>query len=215
MCGCVRWLMLCVSPRQTHMHSVTANVLFVLTVAALEFMQTAEAGTVRVSFLNNAASLEETIGILTNNGCGQEVTSVFRRVVDSYYAEGFQLDRSKFPESQRGVYSFPTMSDVVKALPHRLCDTEHSWDCNCFDTVILVADGNLQIGLRPDENFGPFMISTQMTNGEEVITFAATARDAFSRITAQWYRDATDSIIPKAMQDSRIGLTAELFRWQR
>jgi hypothetical protein len=105
------------------------------------------------------------------------------------------------------------MSDVVKALPHRLCDTEHSWSFNCIDTAILLADGQLQIGLRPDENFGPFMVSMTMTNEQESITFAATARDAFSRINAQWYRDATDDIIPKTMRDARIGLTAELFRW--
>jgi len=108
---------------------------------------------------------------------------------------------------------FPAMSAVVKALPHRLCDTDHSWDFNCFDTVILLSDGKLQIGLRPDENFGPFMISMQTTNGEEVLSFAATARDAFSRMTPQWYDDTTARIFPKTMQDTRIGLTAELFRW--
>ena len=106
------------------------------------------------------------------------------------------------------------MSDVVKALPHRLCDTEHSWDFNCFDTVIMLADDSLQIGIKPDDNFGPFMVSMNLTNGEEAITFAATARDAFSRMTEQWYRDATDNIFPKNMREARIGLTAELFRWQ-
>jgi hypothetical protein len=182
--------------------------------AGVVLVQTAEAGRIRISFLNDAASLEESVGVLTNSGCGPVATAVFRRVVERYYGESFQLDRSKFPELKGGFYSFSTMSDVVKALPHRLCDTEHSWDFNCFDAAILLADGQLQIGLRPDDNFGPFMVSMAMTNGEEAITFAATARDAFSRITAQWYRDATDSIIPKTMQDARICLTAELFRWQ-
>ena len=195
------------------MNSQNTKALFTVILAALVFMPKAEAGTVRISFLNDAASLIETVGILTNNGCSRQATTVFRRVVDSYYAEGFQLDRSKFPELKGGVYSFSTMSDVVKALPHRLCDTDHSWDFNCFDTAILLADGQLQIGLRPDENFGPFMVSMTMTNGEEAIMFAATARDAFSRMTEQWYRDATDNVIPKTMQDARIGLTAELFRW--
>jgi len=202
-----------VSLRQPPMHTRTAQALFAVIFAGLVLIQSSEAGTVRVSFINDAASLEETVGILTNNGCGREATAVFRRVVERYYAEGFQLDRSKFPELKGGLYSFSTMSDVVKALPQRLCDTEHSWDFNCFDTMILLADGKLQIGIRPDENFGPFMVSTMMTNGEEAITFAATARDAFFRISAQWYRDATDSIIPTSRLDDRIGLTAELFRW--
>lgn len=176
---------------------------------AIALSQSASGGMVRVSFLNDASSLTETLNVLTNNGCSQEATSVFRKVVESYYAEGFNLDRSKFPELKAGFYSFSSMSNVVEALPHRLCDTDHSWDFNCFDTVILLSNGQLQIGLGPDENFGPFMVSMTMTNGEEAITFAATARDAFSRITGDW----TNSIIPKTMQDARIGLTAEFFRW--
>ncbi len=195
------------------MHSHATKTLLAIVVAVFTFSLPASAGAVRVSFLNDTASLNETIGVLTNNGCSQVAISTFRRVVERYHAEGFQLDRSKFPELKGGFYSFSTMSDVVKALPHRLCDTEHSWDFNCFDTTILLADGQLQIGIHPDENFGPFMISMWMTNGEEGITFAATARDAFSRSIAEWYREATDSIIPKTMQDARIGLTAEFFRW--
>ncbi len=193
--------------------SRTVQALFTVIFAGLVFMRSSDAGTVRVSFINNAASLDETVGILTNDGSDREATAVFRRIVEHYYAEGFQLDRSKFPELKGGFYSFSKMSDVVKALPHRLCDTEHSWDFDCFDTTILLADSKLQIGIRPDENFGPFMVSVSMTNGEEAITFAATARDAFCRINAQWYRDATDSLIPSGRQDDRIGLTAELFRW--
>jgi hypothetical protein len=195
------------------MHPHATKTFFTIVVAVFTSLLSASAGTVRVSFLNDAGSLRETIDVLTNNGCGLEAASVFRRVVERYYAEEFQLDRGKFPELKGGFYSFPAMSDVAKALPHRLRDTTHSWDFNCFDTVIVLAAGKLQIGIRPDENFGPFMVSMMMTNGEEAITFAATARDAFSRIAAQWYRDATESIIPKSMQDARIGLTAELFRW--
>src|ERR1041385_40605 len=183
------------------MHSRTTKALFAVIVAVLASMQSTDAGTIRVSFMNDGASLEETVGILTNNGCGREARAIFRRVVERYHAEGFQLDRSKFPELKRGFYCFPTMSDAVKALPHRLCDTEHSWDFNCFDTVIVLADGKLQIGIRPDENFGPFMVSATMTNEEEGIQFTATARDAFSRRYAEWYLDATESVIPKAMQD--------------
>lgn len=189
-----------------HFHASKAS--FIMVVAAFVVALPARAGAVRVSFLNDADSCTETIGALTNVGCGQEATSVFRRVVENYYEGGFNLDLSKFPKSQSGFYVFPTMTDVVKALPHRLCDTEHSWDFNCCDAVIVLAHGKLQIGLRPDDNFGPFMVSTMLTKGDEAITFAATARDAFSLIYAQWYRDTTESIIPKTMQDARIGLTA-------
>ena len=166
-----------------------------------------------MSFLNDRVALEEIVGILTNNGCGEEAIRAFRRVVDNYYAEGFQLDKSKFPVPKSGFYSFPSMSNVVTALPHRLCDTDHSWTFNCFDMVVVLADGQLKIRLQPDENYGPFMISTQRTNGDEVVTFAATPRDAFSRIYAEWYREASERIVPTNMQISRMTLIPTLFRW--
>lgn len=209
LCGRYTRFQLRLNQPASAMQPHATKTFFAIAITAFIFSFPVIAGTVRVSFLNDTSSLNDTISILTNNGCSQEATSVFRRFVERYYAEGFQLDRSKFPELQGDSYSFSTMSNVVKALPHRLRDTDHSWDVNCFDTAILLANGQLQIGLGPDENFGPFMVSVTMTNGEEGITLAATARDAFS----QMYRDATDGMIPEAMQDARIGLTAEFFRW--
>jgi hypothetical protein len=57
------------------------------------------------------------------------------------------------------------------------------------------------------------LISTTLTNGDEAITLAATARDACVQMVSQPRIDATDRFFPKSNQDARISLTAELFRW--
>jgi len=195
------------------MHFGTTKALIAVVVAVLTFQHSAVLGEVHVSFLNDTSALNDTVGILTHSGCGEEAARVFCRIVDSYYAKGLVLDLSKFPERRGGFYSFPTMKSLLAALPHRLCDTDHPWDINCFDTVIVLASDKLSAGLQPDENYGPFMVSKILTNGEEAITFTATAREAFELINSQWYRDWTDTVIPSGMQDTRICLTAELFRW--
>src|ERR1044072_7016322 len=120
-----------------------------------------EAGSVRISFLNDAAALENTTEVLRNSGCNRSAISTFCRFVDMYYTNGFDLDRSRFSKSQGGFYSFPTMTNLVEALPHRLCDTEHLWSLNCFDAVIILSAGELSTRLQPDENYGPFIVSTQ------------------------------------------------------
>jgi hypothetical protein len=105
------------------------------------------------------------------------------------------------------------MIHLLKALPHRLSDSDHVWDFNCFETVAVLGSSKFRFKIRPDDNFGPFTVSMTMTNGDEAITLAATARDAFSRIVPAWYRDATEEYVPVAMKDARIILTAEFFRW--
>jgi hypothetical protein len=199
---------------QSRVSSPTSSRVLAILAAALTFHLSLRAGTIRLSFLNDDAILGETIAVLTNNGCTERGTTVFRRAVERYYQGGFDLDLSAFPKKENGVYAFSTVGKLVDALPHKLCETKHGWDFNCFDTVIALAAEKLRIGLQPDENFGPFLVSKAMTNGQEVIVFAATARDAFMQMYQPWYRDATEGLIPKSMQDARICLSAALFRWR-
>ncbi len=171
-----------------------------------------KAGTIRASFLQDAGALHDTIQVLTNNGCAESVATILQQAVRNYYAEPFDFDFGKFPKPLNGFYSFSSPRELIAALPHRLPDTEHSFDLNCMDAVIMMATDRLQTRLHPDEIFGPFMMSITTTNGEAV-TFAATPRDAFILNTSAWYRDATDAVLPATMHDSRICLTASLFRW--
>src|SRR5207247_751537 len=111
----------------------SATYFFAVIVATLMSHLSLTAGTVRLSFLNDEVALRETVRILTNNGCSGEGVLVFSRLVERYYATGFDLDLGEFPKSQNGFYSFPTMLKLVEALPHKLCETKHAWDFNCFD----------------------------------------------------------------------------------
>lgn len=180
---------------------------------AVMFQLSVSAGTVRLSFLNDPATLQETVALLIKSGCSECASSIFKHVAEHYYGAGFDFDYSRFPKPQNGFYSFTNARELVAALPQRLSDTKHAWDFNCFDTVIVLADGRLRTRLRPVEIVGPLMISTRTTNNEEVITFAATARDAFTQMVQPWYREATESTFPESMRDTRICLTAQLFRW--
>ena len=196
-----------------NMQFVFARWLLVLVAASIAIAPLPSTATIRVSFVNDEESMSPTLGIMSNSGFSDDSIACFRHIVKSYYAAGFDLDRSRFPKPKNGFYSFPTMDVAALALPHPVCEAQHAWDLNCFDSVIIMAGDKLQIGLRPDENFGPFLISTSLANGTESIVFAATARDAWSLNSTQWYRDATDAIFPNGMQDARICLNAELFRW--
>ena len=171
-----------------------------------------EAGPVRLSFLQEADSLEDTFEFLTNNGCAEPATTAFQRVVRQYCAEPFDFNYDKFPRLVSGFYLFSSPQELIAALPHRLPDTQHSFGFNCMDAVIVLSNGQLKTGLRPDEIFGPFMPSVTTTNGDEV-HFAATPRDAFNLTCPPWYQEATEPLIPASMRDGRICLTAALFRW--
>ena len=136
----------------------------------------------------------------------------FKRAVKRYNGTAFEFDFSKFPRPRLGFFSFESASRLVSALPHKLCDTHHAYDFNCFDTVIVVAAGRLRTGSRIDDIIGPFLVPHIDTNGLFMVLPAATARDAFTLAYPAWYRETTESFIPKAMCDSRVCLTAALFR---
>lgn len=170
------------------------------------------AGPVRVSFLNNSEALQGTLNVLTNNGCSDQAVGIFSECVLHYYATSFEFNFSKFPRSQAGFYSFKTIQEFIAALPHRLPETQHAFDLNCFDMMIILANDKIKTALHPDDNFGPFLSSYTTTNGQG-IAFAATARDAFNIVDPDWYRETTKPFFPDSVQAARICLTAELFRW--
>jgi hypothetical protein len=173
---------------------------------------TATAEPIRVSFLSESGALRDTLAVLTNAGCTKEAMVRFKVAVESYHAMPFAFDFTKFPQSRGGFYQFESASRLVAALPHQLCDTEHDYDFNCFDTLITILGDGLRTRLRPDEIFGPTLVPHTATNGAFMILPTATARDAFTVAYTEWYRDATKDAFPQSMSDSRISLTAALFR---
>jgi hypothetical protein len=170
------------------------------------------AGVVRLSFLNSEEAVRDTLDILTSSECSKQASSIFQRVVNHYYTTGFDFDFQKFPKQKDGFYTFATMQEVVAALPHRLPDTQHPYEINCIDTMILLVADQMKIDLLPDENFGPFMVEMPPTNSDAVaIALTATARDAFSKEYPAWYRENTKDLFSDSIQPKRISLTAAFF----
>ena len=172
-----------------------------------------QAGEIRLSFLNDSSALDSTLEFLSSKGCNEETIAFFRRAVEHYYVVPLNLDLTNFPPSENGFYSFHSMAQAVAALPHKLRDTPHAFELNCFDTVIILAMEHFRSSLGPDDIFGT-SLSLQMTNsnGAWVALNTATARDAFEWSCPSWYRDASEGFIPPSWSDQRINLNAAIFR---
>jgi len=169
--------------------------------------------TVRISFLAHRAALQDTMRLLERSGCPQSSRESVRNVVERYFAKDFEFDFSQFPKPDTGFYSFKNSAELVAALPHRPCDTQHDYEINCFDTVILLAGNGVRLNLKPDETAGPFLVSSS-TNYETILV-ADTTRAAFLELCPTWYTEATEALIPSSLRDTRINLNASFSRWHK
>lgn len=186
--------------------------IIVASLALMSFTWSLPAKPLRATFLSESNSLLETTELLKKCGFKEEATRSFQQIVRRYNAVHSELDLRKFPSSAGGFFRFESASDLVTALPHKLCDTSHSYDLTCFDAVILLARNALQVAVEPDNLWGPFLAPHTGTNGEFMILPTANARDAFGLVYPPWYREATHALFPGTMEDSRICLVASLFQ---
>ncbi|HMC27010.1 MAG TPA: hypothetical protein VKM56_04355 [Verrucomicrobiae bacterium] len=166
----------------------------------------------RASFLNDSKALSETVGLLRAADCTSEGVEAFRRAVERYNSSGIDLNVSAFPSLRQGFYSFGSMSQLVAALPHKLCDTKHPYEFNCFDTVIAITADRLRVSRRDDEIVGPILVPNNKTNGQFKISTVFNAKEAFMLAYPIWYRQITEGTLPKSTGDSRRPLTAALLR---
>lgn len=169
-----------------------------------------QAAPLRISFLPDVA-LSETAEMLQKHGCQKEAVTILEREVRRYHGTTFNFDFAKFPPAEKGFYTFSNIQHLVTALPHPLWKTEHTYEFNCFDAVILLSNGHLRTALKPDERVGKYVVLTRSSN-DMVFIEVATAEQAFTNKYAPWYRDATERVFPKTLQDERVCLTAALFR---
>jgi hypothetical protein len=171
-----------------------------------------QAGPVRVSFLQDDTALRETLAFLRQAGCEDNSVGAFQKMVEHYNSTALEIDFSKFPRAEHGYYTFQSSSNLLAVLPHRLWDIPHPFEFNCFDTVIVLADGRLRTGLHPDDHSGVFLPAEVDQNGRTWCrTNVSTARESFDISYAAWYRDATANYIPSSMADARINLTAAFY----
>jgi hypothetical protein len=168
-------------------------------------------GSVCLSFLNDDAALRETLALLRQAGCKEDSVAAFQKVVERYNSTPLQFNLSKFPRAQHGYYIFKSSSQLLAVLPHRLWDIPHPFEFNCFDTVIILANGKFRTDLHPDDHPSEFLPALTVPNDGLFYGHAATAREAFDFSYPAWYRDASDRYIPSSMIDARINLTAAMY----
>ena len=168
------------------------------------------AGPIQISFFQDGQVVDETLHLLKKNGCSEEAQKVFRGFIRKYYGEPFAVDLKKFPKRDSGFYHFKSAEELVTAVNEPFFKTEHSYEMNCFDTVIALTDGQMKSKGNPDEILGPNLYSKPHTNGLAT-TVAATPNDVFDNIYPDYYRMASDEMMPKVWHKNRICLTAALF----
>jgi hypothetical protein len=171
------------------------------------------AGAVEVSFLDEPAAVQGTSDLLRAQGCKPKAISAFERAIARYGEHPPGFDRSKFPRKRSGFYSFSSAGKLVSALPHRLCDSTHPFEFNCFDAVILLAKDFIRAEVGPDELAGPLLPAFTWTNNLTYRTVAATARDAFGFSYPTWYTDVTEDIMGPSTDKTRMSLVAAFYCW--
>jgi hypothetical protein len=177
----------------------------------LFFHTSLQAGPLRISFLNNEEALQSTLGFLKNNGCSNDAVGAFRKAVERYNSTGLKFDLTNFPTAQHGFYSFQSSTQLLAVIPRKLWDIPHTFDFNCFDTIILLGDGQLRTGLHPDEHRGEILAQQAGSDGHAYYTRAETAKEAFNLSYPAGYRIVSDDCIPSSMVDTRICLTAAFY----
>ena len=173
----------------------------------------ASAGQVRISFLTDNGALEDTLEILKSAGCPEKARESFAKAVGRYNRAKFPFDYRRFPASTNGFYSFDSMPRLVSALPFKLSETAHSSDLNCFDLAILVAGGALRTSVATNQVCGPFMVGHSPEPGKMFMTVVETPAQAFELLYPNWAREVTKEAFPPSLYDTRVTLSAALFRF--
>ncbi len=189
------------------MKSNWLSLLFILL-----FIKTASlAAPVKVTFLDDEVALKETMELLRTNGCQSEVLSSFKRAVTNYNATPTGLNLQKFPRKEAGYYSFASVSNLVEALPGRLCDASHPYEINCYDTVILLTKNFLRISALADAISGPILAPKTTTNNFSTMVISATPRDAYASAYPPWYLSSTHDDMKVIEDNTRICLTSAFY----
>lgn len=92
-----------------------------------------------MSFLDHPAILSDTTNLLHKAGASDAAITAFVAAVTHYYSAPSTLDASRFPQAVSGVHHFDSAASLVRALPHRLCETRHPYEVNCFFPVVTLS----------------------------------------------------------------------------
>ena len=164
----------------------------------------------RVSFLDDEAQRANAIEFLAEQGFSKKSTGLLRNAMRSFYAEPFEMSMSNFPAQVAGFYSFPSGKELVAALPHKLCESKHGYQINCFDTVLLLAEEDMhtKVGLKDQGRI--ILAPWNRGKGMPQPIPAASAYDAFRWAYPNWYVTGTVHGVEAEWTAKRICLTVGL-----
>lgn len=102
---------------------------------------------VRISFLDAAGPVSNTLEELQGLGCSPEQLEVFRRAVATYYSGGFEpplIDRAAI---LGGWVEYESCIDFVRSMTNRFCDMNRFFEINCFDTALGLVASKMSVDL--------------------------------------------------------------------
>ena len=169
---------------------------------------------IRISFLNDAGARESTLDVLRQAGCPQSDVDVLRRAITHYYESPFNYDTSAFPAPTNGFHAFASAGGFVDALAtNRLSQTEHMFEYNCLDTVLLIAGH----GMIPPADFtaagSPYLAVAIRTNGTEWLVPVASLQDVYNTAYPEWYQRFRTSISGREQPPACKTLAAALYQF--
>jgi len=99
-------------------------------------------GDLKLSFLDDPRTLEDTCRLLERHGISKEAVAAFKRVVEFHNKEGNPVDRSRFPIKRGGYYRFSSVEDFTRRLARPLYATPGpALTLTCFDVACLLLRG--------------------------------------------------------------------------
>ncbi len=172
---------------------------------------TVAGGEVRVAFLDDELQREEALGFLSKRGFSQEGLGSLRKAMRSYYSEPFPTIFSNVQIRVNGTYTFRSGKELVATLPHKLCDTRHEYQINCFDTVLLLAEQDMSTDLRLYGQGRVLLAPWNSGRGSPLPVPSACAYDAFRWTYPEWYVTGTAHSAGMTWEEKRICLTVGLY----
>jgi hypothetical protein len=157
--------------------------------------------------LEDDAAIEETLAMFERAGCPKESLAAFNKSVRWYNSVPPILKLPNASASRSGFQDFDSMTNLLRALPFRLPDAPHEFQLNCFDSVVLLASGELKHGLAVDGPAGPFAVNC-ITNGQVSVRWATTPLEAFNCSYGTRYIEKTAHLFRGELQDKRVGVVA-------
>lgn len=178
-------------------------------IATIVLLATSVANTapLRVSFLDDESSLQDTVSVLRSNGCTEDALAGFQRAVQHYNRTPPSLDLKQFPESKSGFYEFTSGSNLVSALPHNLFNTKHEYEINCFDVALILAGDSIRTTTQPDDAGLTFVMEVNTGDNRPSPFPAGCARDAFAAVYPPQYTNLVERITGTPWTDKRIAVT--------